>query len=111
MSGTSLRTSIIKKNITKNNLKILDIGCGPAQILEHIPECDYYGYDIDSRSIQSAKKKYHKKRVGFLKNKERVLEEKLDYQRRELNKKKQTPIVKPFINDSGCLLLSKIIKL
>ena len=65
MSGTSLRTSIIKKNITKNNLKILDIGCGPAQILEHIPECDYYGYDIDSRSIQSAKKKYHKKNHRF----------------------------------------------
>ena len=60
MSGTSLRTSIIKKNITKNNLKILDIGCGPAQILEHIPECDYYGYDIDNRSIQYAKKKYNK---------------------------------------------------
>ena len=43
MSGTSLRNSIIKKNITKSNLKILDIGCGPAQILEHIPQCDYYG--------------------------------------------------------------------
>ena len=65
MSGTSLRTSIIKKNITKNNLKILDIGCGPAQILEHIPECDYYGYDIDNRSIQYAKKKYHKKNHHF----------------------------------------------
>jgi 2-polyprenyl-3-methyl-5-hydroxy-6-metoxy-1,4-benzoquinol methylase len=65
MSGTSFRNNIIKKNITKSNLKILDIGCGPAQILEHIPQCDYYGYDIDRRSIQYAKKKYHKKNYHF----------------------------------------------
>ena len=65
MSGTSFRNSIIKKNIKKNNLKILDIGCGPAQILEQIPRCDYYGYDIDQRSIQYAKKKYRKKNYHF----------------------------------------------
>ena len=65
MSGKSLRNSIIKKNIKKSNLKILDIGCGPAQILEHIPQCDYYGYDIDHRSIQYAKKKYHQKNYHF----------------------------------------------
>lgn len=65
MSGTSFRNSIIKKNIRKSNPKILDIGCGPAQILDHIPQCEYYGYDIDSRSIQHAKKKYHKKNYHF----------------------------------------------
>tara|TARA_B100001093_G_scaffold408770_1_gene397684 strand:+ start:1741 stop:2355 length:615 start_codon:yes stop_codon:yes gene_type:complete len=65
MSGTSFRNSIIKKNITKKNLKILDIGCGPAQILEHIPQCDYYGYDIDQRSIQYAKRKYYQKNYHF----------------------------------------------
>ena len=65
MSGTSFRNSIIKKNIRKSNLKILDIGCGPAQILEQIPRCDYYGYDIDQRSIQYAKKKYRKKNYHF----------------------------------------------
>ena len=65
MSGTSFRNSIIKKNITKSNLKILDIGCGPAQIIEHLPQCDYYGYDIDQRSIQYAKKKYYQKNFHF----------------------------------------------
>ena len=65
MSGTSFRNSIIKKNIRKSNLKILDIGCGPAQILEQIPRCDYYGYDIDQRSIQYAKKKYRQKNYHF----------------------------------------------
>ena len=65
MSGTSFRNSIIKKNIKKSNLEILDIGCGPAQILEQIPRCDYYGYDIDQRSIQYAKKKYRQKNYHF----------------------------------------------
>ena len=55
MSGTSLRANIIKKNIKKKKLKILDIGCGPAEILKHIPECEYYGYDIDTRSINCKK--------------------------------------------------------
>jgi len=65
MSGTSFRNSIIKKNIRKSNLKILDIGCGTTQILEQIPQCDYYGYDIDQRSIQYAKKKYRQKNYHF----------------------------------------------
>jgi 2-polyprenyl-3-methyl-5-hydroxy-6-metoxy-1,4-benzoquinol methylase len=65
MSGTRFRNEIIKKNIIKNNLKILDIGCGPAEILEHIPHCEYYGYDIDLRSIKYAKKKYNQKNYHF----------------------------------------------
>ena len=31
------------------------------EILEHIPKCEYYGYDIDKRSITYAKNKYKKK--------------------------------------------------
>ena len=65
MSGTSFRADIIKKNIKKKKLKILDIGCGPAEILTHIPECEYYGYDIDTRSINYAKKKFNKKNYHF----------------------------------------------
>ena len=65
MSGTSFRNNIVRKNITRENLKILDIGCGPAEILEHIPKCKYYGYDIDKRSIKYAKEKYHQKNYHF----------------------------------------------
>ncbi len=65
MSGTSFRANFIKKNIKKKNLKILDIGCGPAEILAHIPECEYYGYDIDRRSINYAKKKFSQKNCHF----------------------------------------------
>ncbi len=65
MSGTSFRKNIIKKNIIKKNLNILDIGCGPAEILAYIPNCKYYGYDIDKRSIDYAKKKYLSKNYSF----------------------------------------------
>ena len=65
MSGTSLRKKIIKANIKKKNLNILDIGCGPAEIIEHIPDCKYYGYDIDKRSISYAKTKYSNKNYHF----------------------------------------------
>ena len=51
MSGTSFRKKIVQKNIKNKKFKILDIGCGPAEILDYIPECEYYGYDIDKRSI------------------------------------------------------------
>ena len=65
MSGTSLRKKIIKANIKKKNSNVLDIGCGPAEIIEHIPNCNYYGYDIDKRSIAYAKKKYKSKNYHF----------------------------------------------
>ena len=65
MSGTSFRSSIVKKNIRKKNLKILDIGCGPAELLDNISNCEYYGYDIDKRSIDYAKKKYSQKNFHF----------------------------------------------
>tara|TARA_B100001057_G_scaffold486843_1_gene568628 strand:+ start:265 stop:879 length:615 start_codon:yes stop_codon:yes gene_type:complete len=69
MSGTSFRANIVRKNIKKKNSKILDIGCGPAEILESIPRCEYYGYDIDSRSIRYAKKKYIKQNYHFFNKK------------------------------------------
>lgn len=65
MSGTSLRANIVRNYIKKKNVKILDIGCGPAEILENISDCEYYGYDIDSRSIRYARKKYAKKNYHF----------------------------------------------
>jgi 2-polyprenyl-3-methyl-5-hydroxy-6-metoxy-1,4-benzoquinol methylase len=65
MSGTSFRKKIIKKNISNKKIKVLDIGCGPAEILNYIPKAIYHGYDIDSRSIAYAKKKYRSKNHHF----------------------------------------------
>ena len=65
MSGTSFRKKIIKQNIKNNKFKVLDVGCGPAEILEYMPNIIYHGYDIDSRSINYAKKKYKSSNYHF----------------------------------------------
>jgi len=38
--------------------RILDIGCGPAYYLDHLPACDYHGFDTDRRHIASARARY-----------------------------------------------------
>ena len=63
MSGESKRSSLVRK-IWKNS-NVLDIGCGTAKILDHLPKVNYYGYDISKKYINYAKKKYKKKTNNF----------------------------------------------
>jgi len=58
MSGTSFRSKIVKNLIRKKNVNVLDIGCGPAEILDSLHEINYFGYDINPNYINYAKKKY-----------------------------------------------------
>lgn len=37
---------------------ILDIGCGPADVLDLLPEVNYVGFDMNPLYIEYAKKKY-----------------------------------------------------
>ncbi len=37
---------------------ILDIGCGPGDILTELPMVNYVGFDIDPRLIEAARRKY-----------------------------------------------------
>jgi ubiquinone/menaquinone biosynthesis C-methylase UbiE len=67
MSATSFREKIIKQYITQNNVKVLDVGCGPAEILNILPNIKYYGFDINPTYINSAKKKYQNKGRFFCK--------------------------------------------
>lgn len=41
-----------------SGMKILDLGCGPADILEHLPDVDYFGVDISQSYIDQAQKKF-----------------------------------------------------
>jgi Methylase involved in ubiquinone/menaquinone biosynthesis len=42
----------------KSGDKILDIGCGPADIMSFLPEVTYYGFDMDAGYIDAARKQY-----------------------------------------------------
>jgi SAM-dependent methyltransferase len=39
-------------------MRILDIGCGPAEILNYLPDVDYVGFDISNNYIKNAKSKF-----------------------------------------------------
>ena len=38
--------------------KVLDIGCGPADVLQYLPQVDYTGVDHSEKYIRSAKARY-----------------------------------------------------
>jgi SAM-dependent methyltransferase len=38
-----------------SGMSILDVGCGPADILAYLPDVDYFGYDISEAYIAQAK--------------------------------------------------------
>jgi SAM-dependent methyltransferase len=41
--------------------KILDLGCGPADVLNYLPESDYTGFDISPEYIAAAQKRFARK--------------------------------------------------
>ncbi len=63
MSATTFRKKIVEKLIKRKNSYILDIGCGPAEILENLKEVHYYGFDVNKNYINFAKKKYKDKGI------------------------------------------------
>jgi len=38
--------------------RVLDIGCGPADILEALPSVEYHGFDLSADYIESARKRF-----------------------------------------------------
>jgi SAM-dependent methyltransferase len=38
--------------------RVLDIGCGTADILEHLPDVDYVGFDASERYVESARERF-----------------------------------------------------
>jgi SAM-dependent methyltransferase len=46
----------------ENNWRILDVGCGTAEILRYLPlGIEYWGYDISERYIDAAKRRFGKR--------------------------------------------------
>ncbi len=57
----------IRQNFVANwirpfvGMKILDVGCGPADILAYLPDVDYWGFDISDAYIEQAKTRFEKR--------------------------------------------------
>lgn len=39
-------------------MKVLDVGCGPADILDYLPDVDYWGFDISENYINHARQRF-----------------------------------------------------
>jgi SAM-dependent methyltransferase len=62
VGGYRARKLFVENNVNaKEGQKILDIGCGPGDILDFLPNVNYTGIDLDASYIEQAKKKYGKK--------------------------------------------------
>jgi SAM-dependent methyltransferase len=59
VGGNALRRRIIRNHVrAKAGDKVIDIGCGPAQALQSLPDVEYLGLDIDPDYIAFAKRTY-----------------------------------------------------
>src|SRR5215469_8570221 len=57
IGGNALRRKFIQDHVRpKTADKVIDIGCGPAQILPWLSEVEYLGFDTNSSYIASAKR-------------------------------------------------------
>lgn len=53
-----LRRHIARLVEPRAGLKVLDIGCGPADLLAHLPDVDYVGFDSSAHYIQAAQARF-----------------------------------------------------
>lgn len=59
MGAHSIRRRFVEEFVRPiSGCAVLDIGCGPADILAYLPEVDYYGFDISGAYIARAKKQF-----------------------------------------------------
>ena len=59
VGGNNFRKVLADEYIRPHSrMRILDIGCGTAEILDFMPEVDYYGFDLSEDYIAFARKYY-----------------------------------------------------
>jgi SAM-dependent methyltransferase len=65
ISDTNRKLFVSKHIKAQKGDSLLDIGCGPADILDLLPEVNYVGFDINPLYIEYAKRKYDRKGKFF----------------------------------------------
>lgn len=69
MGAEGVRKRFVKEYIDGQQVgSILDIGCGPAEIVKYLDDVDYYGFDISESYIENAKKRFGSRGRFFAKN-------------------------------------------
>lgn len=59
MGAKKVRLELVERYIrAERNMRILDIGCGTARILDYLPEVDYHGFDFSQTYINNAINRY-----------------------------------------------------
>jgi len=59
VGGNVLRRSLIQNHVRpKPGDKVIDIGCGSAEVLRYLPDVDYIGIDINAEYIAFARRTY-----------------------------------------------------
>lgn len=67
IGGNALRQWFIQTHVrARPGDKIVDIGCGPGQILPWLPPVEYVGLDINADYVSSAQRKYGSKATFVL---------------------------------------------
>ena len=69
VGADSLRKTIVKEYVLAGpHHRILDIGCGTAEILKFLPDdVDYVGFDASPEYIESARSRFGKRGTFFAK--------------------------------------------
>lgn len=56
MGAHKFRTNFVSQYVRPlSQIAVLDIGCGPADILAYLPDINYYGFDISEAYIKQAR--------------------------------------------------------
>jgi cyclopropane fatty-acyl-phospholipid synthase-like methyltransferase len=69
MGSHKTRSEISAKHIrAEPGMKVLDLGCGPCEVLSYLPTVSYSGYDISEAYIEMARNRYGNRGQFYAKN-------------------------------------------